>query len=218
MATIDLKTHPFSTVQRILDLINGPAWLTFSTYHYEPQKLSDKRIIVRIPREDLTEKWLLNKLATLRKGEELALHSLVRTGGGDVHIPMIDFSGIGPDHFHGLVSVFGLKVEERFDFFRSGRSFHAYGRFGLMETREWVQFMGRLLLCNFKNMPEVVDQRWVGHRLLGGYSALRWSCNSDRHQSYPTLIERIRDLSGLTRAEKLFILSNGEQSSSPPGK
>jgi hypothetical protein len=61
--------------------------------------------------------------------------------------------------------------------FASGRSYHLYlGALFLRE--EWVKFMGRLLLLNPRRGPLLTDPRWIGHRLMGGYGALRWSANT----------------------------------------
>jgi hypothetical protein len=46
--------------------------------------------------------------------------------------------------------------------------------------------MGRLLLLNLPEKPCLVDTRWVGHRLIGGYAALRWSAKM--HPRKPALV------------------------------
>ena len=199
----DFSEHPIESMLRTLRLINGHAWIYFSIYRYAPQDVRDDRRVFRMSHEELSVDWLGKAISALRPEEELAINSTVKIGAEELHIPMIDFAGIGPDHFSAMRAVFGVRVGEEFDFYSSGRSFHAYGRIGLMRQNEWIRFMGKLLLCNMKNMPMVVDQRWIGHRLLGGYSALRWSKNSSRHRVYPTLVPRIEDFVGLTRRDKL---------------
>lgn len=210
MVTIDLSRHPISTLWRIVHQINGNPFLHFSFYRYSPQQLVDERRVVRVPAREVTERWLLHTLDSLRPDEDLALNSNVKVGSAEFHIPMIDFAGIGVDHLGSLKRIFGNLVAEEFDFYSSGRSFHAYRRVDLVTHADWVRFMGKLLLCNLQGMPLVVDQRWVGHRLVGGYSALRWSCNSSRYRQYPEFIERIEDFDGLTRNQKLQKLS-GDQ-------
>jgi hypothetical protein len=68
--------------------------------------------------------------------------------------------------------------------YSSGRSFHVYYP-TLITHDEWVRFMGSALLLNMTHHAPVVDQRWVGHRLIGGYAALRWSCNTKTYRSMP---------------------------------
>lgn len=48
--------------------------------------------------------------------------------------------------------------------------------------------MGHLLLINPRNGAEVVDTRWVGHRLIGGFGSLRWSNNSGQYLGLPTRV------------------------------
>ncbi|MHB1292207.1 MAG: primase 1D-like protein [Sulfuricella sp.] len=38
-------------------------------------------------------------------------------------------------------------------------------------------------------MSPTVDPRWVGHRLISGYAALRWTKNTEQYLNTPTLIE-----------------------------
>lgn len=45
-----------------------------------------------------------------------------------------------------------------------------------------------LLLQNPKNDRQIVDSRWVAHRLLGGYSALRWTAHQQQYLFEPRLI------------------------------
>lgn len=63
-----------------------------------------------------------------------------------------------------------------------------FGHFGEVAISKWNRFLGRLLLMNEPGSPALVDARWIGHRLIGGYAALRWSANSAQHDSVPKRI------------------------------
>lgn len=112
------------------------------------------------------------------------------------HIPMIDFA-CRPDadvlaeavKTH-LIEAAGLEVlvNGDFAFFASGRSFHGYG-VSLLKSEEWVPFMGKLLLLNIPEYEDIVDQRWVGHRLTKGFGALRWTKNNPKYLQAPDEIE-----------------------------
>ena len=84
--------------------------------------------------------------------------------------------------------------------FASGRSFHAYSPM-LLRPKEWREFMGRLLLVNPPNAEQIIDARWTGHRLHGGFSSLRWSWNTGHYQRAPEFLKyadrRQRTLAGL---------------------
>ena len=68
--------------------------------------------------------------------------------------------------------------------FRSGKSYHGYVPV-LYTYPQWLYIMGSLLLLNYPNKQPVTDHRWIGHRLRGGFSALRWSCNGANYSSLP---------------------------------
>ena len=40
----------------------------------------------------------------------------------------------------------------------------------------------------FRDGQEIVDSRWIGHRLIGGYSSLRWTNNTGMYRSEPSKI------------------------------
>ena len=73
-------------------------------------------------------------------------------------------------------------------FFATGRSFHAYS-LELLTPQAWNEFMGRLLLINPKRGSQIVDTRWVGHRIIGKYASLRWTNNSGSYLSLPKKID-----------------------------
>ena len=168
----------------------GVREVTFSVYRYVPRDLSDQRRLVTVPVERLAERY--EELSrTLGDGEEIAFHSSVNGAAGEtLHIPMIDFHGASIDEhvpeLEALLSEWGIP---RMALFSSGRSFHGYG-LALFDAKEWVRFMGRLLLLNPppEDRSPWVDARWIGHRLMSGSGALRWSWSSSDYHAEPALV------------------------------
>jgi len=191
----NVERHPLMWVRHLL-LNYDPYYckLDFSRYVYEPRVMKDSRFIFPYSAGELNKSFLLGIVENLSPGEELALHSNVSIKGDLFHIPMVDFGnqkyhGFRSDIFSEFYQLWGVD----FAVFDSGRSFHAYGDRCLSHD-EWIQFMGSLLLLNKPGMPKVIDDRWVGHRLLAGYSALRWSCNSNFYKKTPEYIGMFSDM------------------------
>jgi hypothetical protein len=183
----DLEAHPILLVRKLESLYGGRLALSFSRYVYLKQAIADQREVFWINARDVTNDWLISTLRTLQPGQELALNSTVQIEGHSYHLPMIDFLGFSADHYDILRQSFDEGFVNDLLFFNSGRSFHAYG-VEPQTFHAWVQFMGRLLLCNLPKLAPVVDQRWIGHRLLGGYAALRWSKNTECYRQYPVFV------------------------------
>lgn len=122
--------------------------------------------------------------------QELAIHSDVRLATGELkHLVMVDMSTSSRAHLDKLRVFLGDHFFQQISWFASGRSFHGYGA-TLLSGDEWVRFMGLLLLANRPKLEPTVDPRWIGHRLLAGYSALRWTRNTPHYLVAPTLIEK----------------------------
>ncbi|RTE64542.1 hypothetical protein EH243_16865 [Amphritea opalescens] len=133
---------------------------------------------------------MTDKLKSLAVGEELAFHSVYKKGQRKYHLPMIDFDCSVQDLKYAKATLYKILPNHIYSglvFYESGRSLHAYGSTGL-NNKQWIDFMGRLLLANLPNEPSIVDTRWVGHRLMGGFSSLRWSSNSGMYLKVPSRI------------------------------
>lgn len=103
---------------------------------------------------------------------------------------MIDLSldeGMSKEVFYRMSRYLPKAMMLNMALYSSGRSFHAYSK-TLLGRKEWYDFMGRLLLINPRNSNDVVDTRWVGHRLIGGFGSLRWSNNSGQYLGLPTRV------------------------------
>jgi len=183
-------SHPSQHIAEIIKYWEDSK-LEFSIYTYNPQSILDERSILFIDVDQFDENWLNQKIESLQTGEELAFHSKVRKGKRNFHLPLIDFSCSINDlelAKSALRKVLPNKIVSGLRFYDSGRSMHAYGS-ALMSNSEWVKVMGAILLANLPNEKVIVDSRWVGHRLMGGFSSLRWTSNSDAYLKTPSLIK-----------------------------
>lgn len=183
-------SHPISVVYDIIGMMGENYTFQFSKYFYRPQSPLDEREVFSVVGADINDSWLERQMADLPEGWELALNSeVIDPRNRRSHIPMIDFSSRRTDfllspYFRSMV---GSRFHDSMYIFDSGRSYHAYSS-SLMSNKEWISFMGALLLLAPPQSESIVDVRWVGHRLIGGYSALRWSCNTSRYLKYPEFV------------------------------
>lgn len=183
------ESHPVEVVERLACVYGDDITLQFGVYVYIPQTLSDERKIHDIHFHRMRS-WFAESSQGLRPGEEIALQSIVRIGRSEsaMHLPMVDFhesaklddlkETIGKLREYGLAEFFP---------YDSGRSFHLYC-LPLIQEEEISGFFGRLLLLNEPKRNPTVDLRWIGHRLIAGYAALRWSANNSHYKKTPTRI------------------------------
>jgi hypothetical protein len=183
--------HPIAFVRTLRARFGDDLILSFSRYRYIRRSREDHRQSFVVPIRDVNQRWLAGELCKLHPDEELALESRVRIRQVIRHIPMLDFVSFKPEELAAVTNVLPqYKIREAF-IYSSGRSFHAY--FPLLITAtEWVRFMGSALLCNTPSNPRVIDQRWVGHRLIGGFGALRWSWNTSAYRTQPKRVRSIK--------------------------
>lgn len=159
-----------------------------SRYVYIPDNPTDSREDFELSGHEFSEERIRHELSSLQAEQELALHSRLTVNGKTFHIPMIDFSIEDMDRgivFDRMRRYLPQEIVSDMAVFSSGRSFHAYSN-ALLRPGKWIKFMGRLLLLNPRGQKEIVDSRWVGHRLVGGFGSLRWSNNSGMYLSVPT--------------------------------
>lgn len=163
-----------------------------SYYTYEPQSVGDSRQTWQIASQAFfDDSQVEHILSSTPKGHELAIHSDVSLASGErKHLVMVDMSTSSRAHLDKLRVFLGDHFFQQIAWFTSGRSFHGYGE-KLLSEGEWVQFMGLLLLANKPKLEPTVDPRWIGHRLLAGYSALRWTRNTSHYLVPPARIEQI---------------------------
>lgn len=159
--------------------------LEFSKYIHLEQGRTERRIFLRRQLENVTNDWLNHILSGLEQDEELAFHSRLYCHGQEFQLPLADFRvRMNPENAKVLVCTKCHFEQSLMEVYDSGRSLHTY-YFKPMLRDEWLKYLGDLLLIN--NTVECIDSRWVGHSLRNGFSGLRWSCNTPRHKSMPTL-------------------------------
>ncbi len=179
--------HPIRVIDYLRKSYGSELTLSFSEYRYSPQSVFDERYLFEVPIDQVSVEWFSEKLATLQDGWDLALNSVVvDKRDRRQHIPMIDFAKrcVEEADIALMRSIIGNALTSSFLYFDSGRSFHAYG-LQLISPGEWREFMAKLLLLNMPAGEHLIDARWVGHRLVAGYGALRWSANSDFYLQVP---------------------------------
>ena len=182
-----LRDHPYWHVRSVLMMQPAIAELTLSYYRYVPQTVEDQRVQIRVPRDDFfSETHMTTLLADAGQHHEVALHSVVTLqSGAQRHIPMVDMSTTAKAQLGKLAAFVDPAQFGELVWFNSGRSFHGYGT-KLLSNEQWIRLMGALLLSNQKDLKPIVDPRWIGHRLLAGYSALRWTKNTDFYLGHPS--------------------------------
>nr|WP_174507148.1 hypothetical protein [Acinetobacter sp. Marseille-Q1620] len=177
--------HPFFFLK---DFFDSESIYSLSKYVYLPDSLADDRIIFNVLGHDFNFEYINQMIHSLDIDQELAFHSKIKTKYGKTfHIPMIDFSSANLDIeiYYRLKNFIDYKILSNMLFFKSGNSFHAYST-KLITHKEWLNFMGSLLLINPPNSSiNIIDNRWIGHRIMSGYSSLRWSNNSGIYKTIP---------------------------------
>jgi hypothetical protein len=187
----DLARHPVRFIVDLCRKFSDIRGVELSLYRYTPQTIADSRTIVRISAPGVSEGFV-RLLGLLYPEEEIAFHSKIYVKGlfgtRVYHVPLIDFKGELNDRQIEL----GVNFLDEFRcsraaIFSSGRSYHLYAN-ALLSDKEWVNFMGRILLINPPGGPEIVDSRWIGHRLLAGYASLRWTRNTAAYKQPPEFV------------------------------
>jgi hypothetical protein len=181
------ETHPVSLIpifDRLVPVGQEHDY-EFSKYIYVPQAVAESREVFKLGAKNLSEAFSARAQA-LRGVEEIAFHSRISFSDGSVfHIPMVDMGCEKiENHIDGLRSAFDDFGIPQFTLFSSGRSFHIYGH-ALLKPNDLIRFLGRILLLNLPGKEHVIDERWVGHRLMAGYSTLRWTNNNPHYKSTP---------------------------------
>ncbi|MDI5933625.1 hypothetical protein [Halomonas kalidii] len=183
------EEHP---IYFICDIFRGmDAQLFFSRYNYVRDSLLDDREVFSVGSSMIGREWLNDEINKLQENQELAFHSLFIRKGRKYHVPMVDFSikEWEKDYvISRMLRLIGKRVVTNMAVYDSGRSFHGYSK-SILSPKEWLEFMGRLLLVNPSGEEEIIDSRWVGHRVIGGYSSLRLSNNTHQYVKLPSRIK-----------------------------
>ena len=181
--------HPYWHVRSIVEQHENISHVSYSRYTYTPQTVEDTRQIGSMQREQfLDPKHIEEIILATPPGQELAIHSNFLLSNGETnHLVMVDMATSSQAHLEKLRIFLGDNLFKNILWFSSGRSFHGYGS-NLLNERDWIKFMGLLLLANRPHFGWTVDPRWIGHRLIAGYAALRWTKNTDYYINMPRKI------------------------------
>jgi hypothetical protein len=173
-------THPIIFLESLLAQNQLIYQVQLSRYQYHPHSLAEESAPVAVPAARLRESFddLERRLGA---GEDIAFDSVVRMRGDEstkCHFALLDFEASDLQRIERaskvLISEYDAKQAVLVN---SGRSYHLY--MDVLLTHEaWVRFMGRALLLNGRDESPTVDARWIGHRLIGGHAALRWSAKT----------------------------------------
>ena len=182
--------HPYWNVRSIVENNPQVVGVSMSYYCYCPQTVADSRVILNLSSAQFLDlQHVENIIAETPPENELAMHSNVKLAAGDdQHLVMIDMSTGAKAHLEKLRAYLGDEFFQQISWFTSGRSFHGYGD-DLLGDSDWRKFMGLLLLANKPRIEPTVDPRWIGHRLLAGYSALRWTKNTSNYLAIPSRMQ-----------------------------
>jgi hypothetical protein len=193
--TLIIEEHPCLVVDEITARHGSNLIFTYSRYEIAPpgrQAVAPRSPVLRVSGTDITPDWIAHRLAELGPHEEIAWHSWVERSGVGFHLPMIDFVGRPP---RSVLCEVNRTIAAEMGFhadlllFDTKRSFHGYFA-ELISELAWLKYLGELLLLNEENSSPVIDARWVGHALMRGFTALRWSNNTNRYPSMPRLVSR----------------------------
>jgi hypothetical protein len=182
------STHPINFIESVLAEDRRISEVQLSVYRYHPHSLSDDCITHSVIARQLAATY--ERLsAQLDEDEDIAFDSLIKISGEAItkrHFALLDFQTTDASR---VEQVSELLIAERHPpraaLVHSGRSYHLY-MVELLSHADWVSFMGRILLLNDRDESPTVDDRWVGHRLIAGYGALRWSAKG--RPKLPTII------------------------------
>jgi hypothetical protein len=187
-----VKEHPLLVIESIIARRGTGLTFTYSQYEVaQPgfQAAAPRSPVLRVRASDISPEWMIDRFRELKPNEELAWHSLVECDGSIFHIPMIDLAS-SPSRSTlrklGQKLVTELSLNGGFVFFETGQSFHGYFP-DLMPERAWFKYLGHLLVLEDHDWSGIIDTRWVGHALVRGFSALRWSNNTSRYKAIPRL-------------------------------
>lgn len=186
-----INNHPRFIVHKLIELYGNEMIFEFSYYSYKRDTIEDIRSVFTVDAKNVDDDYLVNICKATPLGHNLAFHSTVYFKNGDIkHIPMVDLATRGIGVISKVLNVLPSELASQMVWYESGRSFHGYGTF-LIQQDAWVKLMGRFLLVNQPQQHAVVDPRWIGHRLIAGYSALRWTKNTEDYIQVPKLVKNI---------------------------
>ncbi len=197
----NLKT-PIDVIKHIVEKDERISYIALSPYrarpHFHERKIKTdfvkeallhetRNYVNLLKREDVLGKEAVEKeLAALAPDCRLSVHSytVMSTSPRFLHIPLVDFKPPPTKkNLKAIHEAMQAVSQKSGAILISGESYHYYG-FELMEQHDWLKFMSHLLLLNDPVTKEtLVDSRWVAHRLIDGFGALRISPKENGKQN-----------------------------------
>ena len=125
-------------------------------------------------RNEITVKNLNSFIPPIKNGCVLSVLSRIPIKEKLLHIPMMDFACKRSVKSEKAIEAFLKKIGHGGGVILfSGKGYHYYG-LGLINNRSWMKFLGKCLLSG------LIDERYIGHRLIDGCGILRLSASSVR--------------------------------------
>ncbi len=146
----------------------------------------------KLRKGEVTAENINRIINSLKEDVVLGVLSRVRAGRNRAHIPMMDFDERKCEGRWDIIESFLRGIDQEGIILHSGRAYHFYG-VHLLQERDWLNFLGKCILS------DLVDDRYVGHRLLDGCGILRISACPLRPKM-PSLISTVTKKMPTTRA------------------
>lgn len=178
-------------------LITYESIISFKQYTYIKSQFVDDFSEFKAKASEVDIEWLQMKINQLSNTEEIAINSEILCGKRKIYLPLVDLSpkDINNKKFHEVISKLLDYWGMDFFVFDSGRSFHLYGTKPFKTKSSWLKFTASLLLLNEPGKQTLIDTRWVGHRMMAGFSSLRLSNNTAQYKRYPILMGMLSEIS-----------------------
>lgn len=166
----------YTPLPRLKDERAGGASISLERLLFHNPKETEEAILLE--RDRITLEQLKKMLNGLVINRSLAVASCVKlfSASETFHLPMMDFRcEVLPENLATVINFLRL-IKKRGVVLDSGRSYHYYGLKPISE-KDWLKFLGQCLL--FKGYASA---RFIGHRLIDGYAALRISKDTNSGQ------------------------------------
>jgi len=188
----------YEVIKEVICLNPQISKLRFRTYFYVPRALEEvkKPICFSLtPAEFKNGEKLQKRIKSLEEGWDIGLASKVTLkDGSKAHIPMMDFKlHKSQENLQKIKKALREVLNEKKGFIlETELSYHYYGANLLKGNKSWRDFMARCLLTSIihsrEDIEEVVDSRYVGHKLREGECCLRLS-NNTTHKFIPKVVD-----------------------------
>jgi len=189
-------THPIKSLVKILNnpmTRNQNVFLSLKTY--KSAEYTHEETTIRVNQVQTVEQIDQVRRRAIKDHYDVAVGHILWVDAADtLYVPMIDFNIKDIVELRDVVDMFEVDLgmpASSWDFYSSGRSFHAYNVEKLLTFSEWQTYMAKLLLLSNPSGESTlppVDSRWVGHALLHQNNGLRLTKVSPRYRKEPELV------------------------------